>query len=184
MVRLAKVGLAIVIIVSVASILVTPDPSDDVDGVIARHNIVNAVVVPVSVSQSHSLPPVTFRFAPIAMHRTPHNVLDLACVRLCSRPGSPRDIPQRFCHSSFLLHFLEEPWRTLEFGIHMRSSRCCSTQTFTVRGDSPLLQKCPCLTLHNVEFLFSLEIRIRRLGLVSPNLSKLVLRVTLWPGAA
>ena len=142
MVRLAKVGLAIVIIVSVASILITPDPSDDVDGVIARHNIVNAVVVPVSVSQSHSLPPVTFWFAPVAMHRsTPHNVLDLACVRLCSRPGSARDIPQRFCHSSFLLHFLEEPWRTLEFGIHMRSSRRCSTQTFTVRGDSPLLQK-------------------------------------------
>ena len=84
MVRLGKVGLAIIIIVSVASVLITPDPSDDVDGVIARHTFVNATVVPISASQSHSLPPVTFWFAPVAMHRSAaHNVLDLVCVRLC-----------------------------------------------------------------------------------------------------
>jgi hypothetical protein len=84
MVRLAKVGLAIVIVVSVASILITPDTSDDVDGVIARRNIVNAAVVPVSASQSQCLPPVTFWFAPVAMHGSAtHNVLDLVCVRLC-----------------------------------------------------------------------------------------------------
>jgi hypothetical protein len=84
MVRLAKVGLAIVIVVSVASVLITPDPSDDVDGVIATNNLRKVTVVPISASQSQSLPPVTFRFAPVALHHSAtYNVLDLVCVRLC-----------------------------------------------------------------------------------------------------
>jgi hypothetical protein len=84
MVRLAKVGLAIIIVVSVASVLITPDLSDDVDGVTARHTIVNATVVAISASQFHSLPPAAFWFAPVAMHRSAaHSVLDLVCVRLC-----------------------------------------------------------------------------------------------------
>lgn len=84
MLRLAKVGLAIVIVVSVASILITPDPSDDVDGALQRQHFVKATVVPISASQSGSLLPVTLGFAPVALRRSAlANLLDLVCVRLC-----------------------------------------------------------------------------------------------------
>jgi len=84
MLRLAKVGLAVVIVVSVASVLITPDPCDDVDGALQRQHLVKTTVVPVSASQSQSLLPVILGFAPVAWRRPAlSSLLDLVCVRLC-----------------------------------------------------------------------------------------------------
>ena len=84
MLRLAQVGLAIVIVVSVASILITPDPSDDVDGALQGKHLVKVILAPISVSKSQSLLPVTRTFGPVAVQRpTLSNLLDLVCVRLC-----------------------------------------------------------------------------------------------------
>jgi hypothetical protein len=84
MLRLAKVGLAIVIVVSVASILITPDPSDDVNGVLQQRHAVKAAVVAVSILPSSEAPRFPIRSASVGaqlMNRL--NVLDLACVLLC-----------------------------------------------------------------------------------------------------
>ena len=84
MLQLAKVGLVIVIIASVASIVITPDPSDDVDGVLQRHHPVRVTAVPISTSQSQSVLHITLWFAPLAVHRSAQvKLLDLVCVRLC-----------------------------------------------------------------------------------------------------
>ena len=48
MLRLIKVGLAIIIVVSVATILITPDSSDDVDGTLQKKGSVEAVLVRVA----------------------------------------------------------------------------------------------------------------------------------------
>jgi hypothetical protein len=84
MLRLAKVGLAIVIVVSVASVLITPDLSDDVDGALQGKHLVKVTVVLISVSQSQSLLPITRTFGPVALQRPAlSNLRDLVCVRLC-----------------------------------------------------------------------------------------------------
>ena len=84
MLRLAKVGLAIVIVVSVASILITPNPSDDVDGALQGHHLAKVAVVRFSASQSQYFPPVTLEFVLIAFQCSAlSNLLDLACVRRC-----------------------------------------------------------------------------------------------------
>jgi hypothetical protein len=84
MLRLAKVGLAIVIVVSVASILITPDPSDDVNGVLQQRHAVKAAVVAVSILPSSAAPRFSIRHASVGAQRINRpNVLDLACVLLC-----------------------------------------------------------------------------------------------------
>jgi hypothetical protein len=76
--------LAVVIVVSVASILITPDPSDDVNGVMQQKHLVKATVVPISALQSRSLPHFTIRFAPVVSQRlVQFSLLHLVCVRLC-----------------------------------------------------------------------------------------------------
>jgi hypothetical protein len=84
MLRLAKLGLAIVIVVSLASILITPDPSDDVDGVLQRHHLVKVAVAPISARQRESPAQVSGELSLLVFPRsTPSNLLDLVCVRLC-----------------------------------------------------------------------------------------------------
>ncbi|MBI3478494.1 MAG: hypothetical protein HY010_22430 [Acidobacteria bacterium] len=84
MMRLAKVGLAIVIVVSVASILITPDPSDDVNGVLQQRHAVKAASITVSVVPLHIVPRISVRLAPESLRpMVRSNLLDLVCVLLC-----------------------------------------------------------------------------------------------------
>ena len=84
MLSLAKIGLAIVIILAVARILITPDPTDDVNGVLQQRHLVKATVVLLFAVQSQPTPPSTvglprLRFQPPIQN----NRLDLTCVLLC-----------------------------------------------------------------------------------------------------
>jgi hypothetical protein len=72
------------IIVSVAGILITPDSADDVDGALQRQHLVKAQMVSISSSQYQFLFPAIPLYAPLALNRLiPSNLLDLVCVRLC-----------------------------------------------------------------------------------------------------
>jgi len=82
--HLAKVGLAILIVVSVAGVLITPDCSDDVDGTLQVKVLAKAVAVTVATVRPLSLPSVSPRFVRSALqHPAPCNLIDLVCVRLC-----------------------------------------------------------------------------------------------------
>ena len=84
MLRLAKIGLAIVIVVSVAGVLITPDLSDDVDGALQRNHLAKVIVVLISASQPPSFLFVIREFIPVALQPPAlSNPLDLAVVRLC-----------------------------------------------------------------------------------------------------
>jgi hypothetical protein len=84
MLRLAKIGLAIVIVVSVTAVLITPDLSDDVDGALQRNHLTKVTAVPISVSQFQFLFLVIGTFRPAASQRQLlSKLLDLTCVRLC-----------------------------------------------------------------------------------------------------
>jgi len=84
MFRLAKVGLAIVIAISVAGILTTPDLSDDVDGAIQRPQPVRTRPGSVSTSQLHALRHPSHPLGPVASrHSALFRPLDLMCVMLC-----------------------------------------------------------------------------------------------------
>jgi len=84
MYRLAKIGLAIFIVVSVASILITPDPSDDVNGVLQQRHVVKvppARIPPAQSSISHVL---VVKTQPLSARTiVGPNLLDLVCVLLC-----------------------------------------------------------------------------------------------------
>jgi len=79
-----RIILAVVIVVSVASILITPDPSDDVSGVLQQKHLVKATVVPLSALRSRVLPHFTVSFAPVVSRPLVQStLLHLVCVRLC-----------------------------------------------------------------------------------------------------
>lgn len=79
-----RIILAVVIVVSVASILITPDPSDDVSGVLQQKHLVKATVVPLSVLQARFPPHFPVRFAPVVSQRlVQSSLLHLVCVQLC-----------------------------------------------------------------------------------------------------
>ncbi len=81
---LVKVVLALLIVLSVATILATPDPTDDVMGVLHQQHMVLAQlvflglihIVPLLITSSSV--PDTPAEAPPSL-----NLLDLVCVRLC-----------------------------------------------------------------------------------------------------
>jgi hypothetical protein len=81
---LVKVIVGLLIILAVTTILVTPDPSDDVMGVVHPHNAVHAQLV--FLSLIHDVPLLTGSLVvrenePQAIH--PTDVVDLVCARLC-----------------------------------------------------------------------------------------------------
>lgn len=85
--RILTIGLAVILIVSCAAILITPDPTDDVDGIMLQHNPFHghsfAVVVPALLAV-FVLPTFPSFRAVIASPRSKTgNVLDVICVRLC-----------------------------------------------------------------------------------------------------
>jgi hypothetical protein len=72
------------IVVSVAAVLITPDPNDDVDGTLRQRQIVKALFL-ISISFS----PSSFPQTPVdphsftASHSLTSNPLALCCVQLC-----------------------------------------------------------------------------------------------------
>ena len=85
--RILTIGLAVILIVSCAAILITPDPTDDVDGVIGQHHQLTLPNLEATVSAQLDLfvPPTPRSLFDITVdpHTCFANLLDLVCVRLC-----------------------------------------------------------------------------------------------------
>ncbi len=83
-----KFAVALAVVLAVATVLITPDPTDDVEGVLLRTHqpVVHAVFHAIS---SRTLQSFASRFLPavyrdLSAHRSqPADLLDLVCVRLC-----------------------------------------------------------------------------------------------------
>lgn len=81
--KFLKAAVALVMVLSVATILISPDTSDDVDGVL-QHHVFPAHPVFLSVLQSISLLTTHFFSRDLGIHRLEClDLLDLVCVRLC-----------------------------------------------------------------------------------------------------
>ena len=88
MMRGARIVLAVVVIFSIAYVLITPDPTDDVDGVLPpNHQAKAQSLVSLSVPQLQLLVIVAFLlFMPStrsAQRLTTSELLDLVCVCRC-----------------------------------------------------------------------------------------------------
>jgi len=79
-----KLAIGLLVILSVVTILVTPDPTDDVMGVLHQHQAVIAPLVFLSLIHSVALS-VTSALGNDAASEELHSseLLDLVCVRLC-----------------------------------------------------------------------------------------------------
>jgi hypothetical protein len=79
-----KVAVGLLIIVSVVTILVTPDPTDDVMGVMHQHQVASFHLVFLNLIHGVALP-VTSLLGNDASPEELHSpdLLDLVCVRLC-----------------------------------------------------------------------------------------------------
>ena len=81
--RIVIMGVAILIMMSVAAVLITPDPNDDVAGTLQQRQIVKALYLisisflPFSFSQT-----THFRSSP-STRSLPSDPLALCCVQLC-----------------------------------------------------------------------------------------------------
>jgi hypothetical protein len=85
MMRIIAIGLALVVVLSCAAVLVSPDFGDDVDG--ALHHLVKKHKL-ISASLLRLRPIVRFGFSSLipqisSIKSSPRNLLDLVCVRLC-----------------------------------------------------------------------------------------------------
>jgi hypothetical protein len=81
---LAKVGVAIVIVVAVAGILITPDPSDDVNGILQQRHVVKSTLVSLPAAPSYFVPLVAVRHARFTSQKLGRPLLlDRICVLLC-----------------------------------------------------------------------------------------------------
>jgi hypothetical protein len=87
MIRGARAALAVVAIFSIAFVLITPDPTDDVDGVLRpNHTATAQTIVSLALPQSAILVFVPFLLPirPSATQRlTTSELLDLVCVCRC-----------------------------------------------------------------------------------------------------
>jgi hypothetical protein len=87
MTRGARAALAVVAIFSIAFVLITPDPTDDVDGVLRpNHTATAQTIVSLALPQSTILVFVPFLLPirPSATQRlTTSELLDLVCVCRC-----------------------------------------------------------------------------------------------------
>ena len=87
MMRGARIALAVVAIFSIAYVLITPDPTDDVDGVLRPHHAAKAQrIVSLPLAQSPILVVASF-LLPIrpsgAQRLATSELLDLVCVCRC-----------------------------------------------------------------------------------------------------
>ena len=79
-----KTAVALLVIVSVATILISPDTTDDVDGVLQHHSLFTAHPVFHAVLGSITRLSLHLFSSDLAIHRLEClNLLDLVCVRLC-----------------------------------------------------------------------------------------------------
>jgi hypothetical protein len=87
MMRGARVALAVVAIFSIAYVLISPDPTDDVDGVLRPHHTAKAqriVSLPLPQSAILLVVPFLLPMRPNATQRlTMSELLDLVCVCRC-----------------------------------------------------------------------------------------------------
>jgi len=87
MMRVLTIGLAVVVILSCATVLITPDPVDDVKGILCqRHSVRGHKLVAAPPAQLRPFLLATFRsFNPLilTLHLSTPHLLALVCVRLC-----------------------------------------------------------------------------------------------------
>jgi len=79
-----KVVVALLVVVAVATVLISPDPTDDVTGILHQHiklqKLAAILAQPVSVP---SLGLVVVLHAARSTVRLPDDIVSLTCVRLC-----------------------------------------------------------------------------------------------------
>jgi len=86
MIRGARIALVVVVILSIAYVLITPDPTDDVNGILRPHRSAKAQIVSLPLAQS-LIPVVAPFLLPMrpsgAQRLITSELLDLVCVFRC-----------------------------------------------------------------------------------------------------
>jgi hypothetical protein len=87
MTRVLTIGLAVVMILSCATVLITPDPGDDIDGILHQHHSVKGhELLAAPYAQLRPFALATFQsFNPLipTLRSSTPRLLALVCVRLC-----------------------------------------------------------------------------------------------------
>lgn len=83
MFRLVRFGLAVLMVLTVAGILITPDSSDDVDGVLQCPVQIRTKIVSLLYPQIQSIPRPAFVFVAKVLPSSSSAILDLGCTLLC-----------------------------------------------------------------------------------------------------
>lgn len=82
-----KIGLALLVIVAVATVLITPDPTDDVCGIVHGHTLLKlqrlAAVVGAYVTPTTSVIAASLTHPAFASDPATPDLLALVCTRLC-----------------------------------------------------------------------------------------------------
>jgi hypothetical protein len=84
--RHLQLGIIVLLLLAIFGVLLTPDPSDDPAGVMARLEKSRLLVTSLFVAQAVSLPPLVAA-SPVMFSRTQAPIqiakLDLICIRIC-----------------------------------------------------------------------------------------------------
>ena len=87
MMRVLTIGLAVVVILSCATVLITPDSGDDINGILhPHHSVKGAKLLAATYAQLRPFALATFQsFNPLipTLHSSTARLLALVCVRLC-----------------------------------------------------------------------------------------------------
>jgi len=87
MMRVVTIGLAVVVILSCATVLITPDPADDINGILHQdHSVRGHKLLTAPYAQLRPFALATFHsFNPLipTLHSSTPSLLALVCVRLC-----------------------------------------------------------------------------------------------------
>jgi len=83
MLRIAKLGLAVLMVLSIAGVLFTPDPGDDMDGLLQEPFLPRSMLTLISRVPQPEMRFPAFSFEPILPLLGWTSLLDLVCTRLC-----------------------------------------------------------------------------------------------------
>ena len=87
MMRVLTIGLAVVVILSCATVLITPDSGDDINGILhPHHSVKGPKLLAATYAQLRPFVLATFQsFNPLipTLHSSTARLLALVCVRLC-----------------------------------------------------------------------------------------------------
>ena len=87
MMRVLTIGLAVVVILSCATVLITPDSGDDINGILhPHHSVKGPKLLAATYAQLRPFALATFQsFNPLipTLHSSTARLLALVCVRLC-----------------------------------------------------------------------------------------------------